>query len=339
MPDSKRPLDKSAPRYAAGKMEVKGGTGGITAMCPCGEFLEIYKEDTTFRVRAPESVDPEETNPNAPWVASISDSVGSASPVVARVLLQGAEILKGAMFDGDVDKDAVVQLLHSCKESLVVCEKVAKRVASRVDAIIEEIKSSGIPRDNYGRGLNPFPQVPELEPDTAVFLIHAKRSIQQICRLPVAFLPIQAKDNNFDDLAKTLAKSVGDSAPVAGFVRDNAPGVRYLIDLRNFQEHPKNKKTVIDNFRVMPDGSIRVPMWHVSEQQPHPIREEMLAAVDFLIQMTEGMLIHLVMGKATKNIPFIIEEIDDAKVDPKNPIKYRLSIDIGRLKFPRPASN
>jgi len=63
-------------------------------------------------------------------------------------------------------------------------------------------------------------------------------------------------------------------------------------------------------------------MWHVSDQEPHPIREEMLAAVDFLIQMVETMLIHLVMAKVTKNTPFIIEEIDDSKVDPKNPAKY-----------------
>ena len=44
-------------------------------MQSCGEFLEMYKVDKTFRVKSPESIDPEETNPNAMWVTSPTDDV------------------------------------------------------------------------------------------------------------------------------------------------------------------------------------------------------------------------------------------------------------------------
>lgn len=65
------------PRHSAGSMELKEGTGPITAAFSCGSFLEIYKQDITFRIRTPEAIDPEELNPNAPWVASPVANVGS----------------------------------------------------------------------------------------------------------------------------------------------------------------------------------------------------------------------------------------------------------------------
>ena len=339
MPDSRRPVNSRLPRDAAGSLDLHGGTGGITAMCSCGEFLEVYKEGVTFRVRCPESIDPGRTNPNAPFVAAVADSVGSSSPVVARVLLQGRDILEMAVFERQVDKAAVVQLLHASKESLVVCEKVAKRVASHVDSIINEIRAHGLKRDSRGRTVYPFPQAPELEANATAFLVNAKRAIQSICRLPSLFLSVEPKDTNFDALVKTLSKAAGTSSPVTKFVRSNAAAVRYLIDLRNFQEHPGAKRTIVDNFAVMPDGSVAVPMWYVSGETPRPIRDEMLAAVGFLVQIAEAMLIHLVMGAVSKQIPFVMEEIDDTHVNPKTPIRYRLSIDIKRLKTDAQASN
>jgi hypothetical protein len=301
-------------------------------MCSSGEFLEVYKKDMTFRVKTPESIDPGRTNPNAPFVVAVSDNVGSASSTVARVLLQGRDILQSALFQEKVDTPSIVQILHACKEALVVCEKVAGRVASQVDTIVGEIQASGLERDSRGKALNPFPQVSDLEANATAFLIHAKRSIHTICRLPSMFLPVPAKDNNFDALGKTLASAIGTQAPITEFVRANAPGVRYLIELRNHQEHPDIKRTVIDNFAVMPNGTISVPMWYVSGETPRPIGEEMPGAVTFLVQMAEAMLIHLVMHTVDKRFPFIIQELDAGQVNPEMPIKYRLSIDVSKLK-------
>ena len=131
-------------------------------MCPCGDFLEIYKVDKTFRVRTPETIDPDETNPDCPWIASPITDVGSANPIIARVLLQGHEILKASMFEGDVNKETVVEKLHACKDTLVACENVIKIVVGHIDRIVEEIHSKGIPIDTAGRTLNPFPEVPNL---------------------------------------------------------------------------------------------------------------------------------------------------------------------------------
>lgn len=332
MTDPDVPTKKHLPRDSAGSLELQGGTGGITAICSCAEFLEVYKEDVTFRVRTPESIDPGRTNPNAPFVAAMSDSVGSSSPAVARILLQGRDILDAASLEPRVDKPAVVQALHSCKEAVVICEKVAARVAGRVDAIVGEIQASGVKRDSRGRALNPFPQVPDLDSDVSTFLIHAKRAIYDICRLPSMFLPVPAKDNNFDDLGKTLERAIGAGAPITGFVQRSASVVRYLIELRNWQEHPGAKRTVVENFAVTPDDKISPPTWYVSGETPSPVGTDMRAATQFLVEIAEGILIHLVMHTIDKRFPFIIEEDEPARVDPKKPIKYRLSVDVSKLK-------
>ena len=152
-----------SPRYSAGSVELKEGTGPITMVCSYGEFLELYKADKTFRLKTPETIDPEETNPDAPWVVSPVSNVGSSNPIIARVLLQGHEILRAALFEGNINKELITKQLHKCKEALLACESLAKRVGEHIDDINQEINENDIGRDNHGRALNPFPQVPDLD--------------------------------------------------------------------------------------------------------------------------------------------------------------------------------
>lgn len=320
------------PRDAAGYLDLNEGTGGIIAMCSCDGFLEVYKQDLTYRIQTPQTIDPDRVNPHTPFVAAVTDNVGSSNSIVARVLLQGLEILNGAVFDRAIDKEAVVRELHAIKEALVACHKVAERVVSHVARVVDDGEKHGIPGDDRG-SLNPFPQVPDLEADTTTLLIHAKRSIRRISQLPSIFFSIP-RDSDFDHLLKRLEK-VAAAGAMMKFVRDNAPGIRYLSELRNCQEHPKKgRHTMIDNFKLLPDGTVAVPMWYVSGETPRPIAGEMRKAIEFLIMMAEAMLIHLVMACVMKNFPFIIQPIEP--VNPTNPMKYRISIDVKQLNLKSP---
>jgi len=252
------------------------------------------------------------------------------------VLLQGHEILEATAFVREINKEIITKHLHSCKEMLLACEGIAKRVAERIDNIVHDINKRGISKDSQGRALNPFPQVQDLDTDCGMFLIQANRAIKLICELPGYFIELDELDTNFEHLGNRLEKAIGDNVPLTRFVKENAPAVRNLIDLRNFHEHPKKKKTVIQNFQVMPHGEIQVPSWWIvgaADQEAHPIKEEMFSAVDFLMQAAEAMLLHLVIHCMSKEIPFIVEVIPDERVNPENPIKYRMSIDITKLKM------
>ncbi|MEW4983922.1 MAG: hypothetical protein AB1Y26_11845 [Cycloclasticus sp.] len=81
------------PRHAAGSFELKEGTGPITGMQSCGEFLEMYKVDKTFRVKSPESIDPEETNPNAMWITSPTDKDQGVSQLDFPIAIFQVKIL------------------------------------------------------------------------------------------------------------------------------------------------------------------------------------------------------------------------------------------------------
>lgn len=322
---------KNLPRHSAGSMELREGTGPITAMCSCGSFLEVYKRDKTFRIQTPESIDPSETNANVPWVASPYADVGSSNLTVARVLLQAREMLDMAVFDESFNKDAVIVHLHACKESLLSCEKIATRIIRNIDDIVQQITKYGVSKDNGGRGLNPFPQVPDLDTDCGMFLIQANRAIKLVCELPKHFIRLDKTDSNFDYLSKRLAEAVGEASPLTKFARARAHIVRYLIDLRNFHEHPKHLRTVIENFRILPNTQIQVPTWYVAggnQTVPHPIKEEVVSAVDFIRDLAEIMFIHLLMHRISRKFPYFIERVADEKLDPTLPIRYRLSIDI-----------
>jgi hypothetical protein len=196
-------------------------------MCSGDGFLEVYKQDLTYRIQTPETIDPDRTNPRARFVAA---KVGSSNPIVARVLLQGQDILNGAVFDRPIDTQVVIRELHAIKEALVACHKIAERVASHVARVVDD-----------GEKLNPFPQVSDLDADATTFLIHAKRAIRRISQLPSIFLSIPG-DSDFDHLLKRFTK-VASARPMMKFVRDNAPGIRYLSELRNCQEHRRRGGT------------------------------------------------------------------------------------------------
>lgn len=323
------------PRHAAGSSELIGGTGPITAVCPIGSILEMYKQDKTFHIRSPEAIDPDNTNPSAPWVTSSVADVGSSSLSVARVLLQSRAMLDAAMIEGVIDKAAVLANLYSCKESLVSCEILASRVRNGILEVTRQINEHGIERDNHGRGLNPFPQVSSLDLDCGSFLVHINRAIKMVCEMPSLFLELERKDSNFDHLARRLSGAVGDSEPLAEFVQANSRGIRYLIDLRNYHEHPGATRTIIQNFRVLPAGQIQSPTWEMTGDLATDARSidiELSAAVDFVRDIAEAMFIHLLSYRLSPAFPFYIEEVPAEKIDPALPIRYRLSIDFSQFK-------
>ena len=321
------------PRDRGGSVTLSEGTGGIVSMCPCEHFLEVYKVDATFRIESPETIDPARTNPNAPFVAAVADHIGSGHPIVARVLLQGREILQSAIFASAVDLDAVINRLHAVKEALVACHKASEHISRHVEAVEARWKEQQADSRGGHRVIPSLPQVPDLEPMATQFLVNAKRAIAGICGLAPLFLQLERTDNNLDHLGDRIAALLGDQAALTLFLRDYADSARYVIDLRNAQEHPKaGRVTHIQNVRIQPDGSPAAPVWFVTGATPRPIHVETAAAINRIMEMAELMLIFLVDQRLDPRWPFAIEEVPDSERNPSQPIRFRLSIDMSRLR-------
>jgi hypothetical protein len=321
------------PRDAGGSFKLDGGTGPLTGMCNCVDFMEVYKVDTTFRIKSPESIDPERTNPHAPWVNSIEEGVGSAHHAVARVLMQGRQLLDGGIFNPAPDKDAVVRLLHAIKEELVACDKVATRVRNIVESIAAQIQSQA--PASPPRMLSPFPQIADLDGEATAFLIRAKRAVRLMCSLPSKFIDVPDKDSNFEFLGATVKAKLGVDSPVTQLIENHADAVKHLIELRNFQEHPSStKSTVVNNFRVLPDGRIGLPEWYVTDSQARLIHEDMNGAVAFLIVTAELLLAYLVQHVIDPKWPLVIVQIPEEQQDAAAPVRLRVSMDMSRVRPP-----
>lgn len=323
--------NNKSPRDRAGSFEL-GTDGSIMGMYSFGEFLEIYTQNKTFRITSPDNIDPHKTNPNTPWVTTPIRDVGSSNPIIARLIMQGDQFIQAAWFENNINKETILKLLHQCTEDLLVCDKIAKKVGVEVKEKILEVESQGIRKEKRAHGLNPFPHISDLNADCEAFLIKSKRTIKSICDLATFFFAIPIKDNNFDNLASSLSSKLKPNCNLINFIVSNAATVKNIIELRNFQEHPsEKKKTVIENFRLTPDIQLIPPQWHITGTSPSFIKEDMEYIVNFLLGIAEEMLMLLVLATVKKEIPYVIVKIEDKEINSDAPIRYKLTIDFSKM--------
>jgi len=311
------------PRDAGGSIEITEGTGPIRAMVSTGELLEIYKSDKTFRLETPETIDPARTNPNAPFVVTRVHDVGTSNRIVARVLLQADQILTSALVADQEKVNSVRKQLHACKEHLLRCEAVANHLRVKMDKVQERVNQL---QSGNARLINPLPQVDGLEADCGTFLADVNRAVRMVSGLPSLFVPLEKPDNNFDHLQDRLVKEIGENEAVTQLVTAAAPDLRRLVDLRNYFEHPAQRKTVVRNFHVLPEGSVSQPTWNLSGDTPVSILKDMSDATDLLVCVTEELLINLVLYRGRDRFLFNVQETPDDQLDRDFPVKYRVLV-------------
>lgn len=327
--------NKNLPRHQAGHVALKGGTGGITGMYGLDNYLETYKIDRTFRIQTPDSLDPDETVSDMPWVVSEVPGIGSGHPIVARVFIQSAEAIRQKTFKRKTDEKKLLMLMHSCKEDLLICEKAHNELLSEYEHILRKIAKEGIERD--GKALNPFPQIHDLSSRVTVFLTALKRSFQSIARVFGEFYEKNITNPRFDKIISYLKQQKPEYKPYMDFFTCTQGDVTNLLDLRNYQEHPTDdKKTVIYNFRVTPKG-IRPPSWHVTGRPESPIVEDMKATINFMIQFAETNFFYCLLDNLSGWIPWRLVEIPPENRNMNCPIRYSLEIDMSQLQ--RKSSN
>lgn len=310
------------------------GTGEVTGMVSCGDFLEVYKRDKTYRVTTPGTVDPGRTNANAPWLVSPVSDVGSAHPVVARLFIQSVEMLTAGNFPKAQGILPVTKHLHACKETLLECDSLATAMVGRIDALVNEIERQGLSKERSGRGFNPFPVVDGLEGDCGALLTRVNRAIRRISGIPHLLLGTDGADSNFDHLEKRLSGLLGASTPFPTYVREQSARIRHLVDLRNYDEHPGEKRTRIRNLHVLPNGDLKVPTISLEggdDSAEYSLRSVLVAVVPYLLDVSERVVIHSVLNGLSRGSPFVVQRISDSEVDASRPVRHRLTVNASNI--------
>jgi hypothetical protein len=320
-------FNKDAPRYRASHGELIGGTGGITRMCPAGDFLEVYKIDKTFRIYPPEVLDPKEVDPNMPWMSKPVSDVGSANCIVARVFIQFSEAIKNTPLKDGVNKDDILRCMHRCKELLLICTERHVSINNEVERICDMIRKKEL--KSKSRHFGGFPQVEKLEERCAEFLSNAKNVIQTLAELINVFYKTTFDGPRFDKIVKWAEINLQQNKQFLLYLKKIAPDIKNIADFRNAQEHPKRRKKLkIENFTIKPGGVVYVPIWYISDEKPTDIHHSMKAIAKFLMDISEGIFLYCVMDNIRSSLSFIVRAVDDTALDHQCPIKYFVEPDL-----------
>jgi hypothetical protein len=323
-------FNKDAPRYRAGHGELKEGTGPITKMCPTAEFLEVYKIDKTFHIRAPENLDPEEKDPNMGWTSSCVANVGSGNHIVARVFIQGCEALQNVSLKGGINKKEIIQLLHQSKELLLSSEKAYLTIKSQCDECLDKLQKGEV--EKKGNIYNSFPVVENIELNTATFLMNAKKFIETQAKIINEIFHSSFNGPRFDIIIKWVEQEHADEDKFISFLKAYNEGLERITNLRNAQEHPeKNRKLHVNNVRLLPENKVAEPSWYITREQETAIRPEMEAMIKFLIEFSETLLLFCIMITLETWIPYKVVEIPEDRRDQSCPVRFQIQIDADGL--------
>ena len=208
---------KQFARNQGGSVELKEGTGGITKMCVIDNFIEIYKIDKTFTFYTPNSLDPEQTDPNMPHVITNIKDVGSANKIVARVFIQLYDVLKSSPLYRDINKKEIIILLHESKELLLFCENAFNEFETKYRDCINFITSSNLNR--VGNIFTNFPSIDNLNSLVTSFLTNAKKFITNQVKIFNVFYHTEYNGARFDSIIKWLETNYKDETELIKFLK------------------------------------------------------------------------------------------------------------------------
>jgi len=291
-------------------------------MCIVDDVMEIYKVDKTFQIIAPEKSDPTESNPDMPFMATVVSDEGSGSDINARVFIQAHESYKNLIQQDEKFND-IVKALHNTKKYLLDANKIKRKIEA--DIIIEYGK---LPIKNK-HAYTFVPYVCDLEKDINIFLMNAKLSIQNVVLLFNSFFNANISGPRFDKVMKYLINNSKDNTDLYKIATEIEPNISYIVDMRNAQEHPnENKKLLIKNIAILPNEEMQKPTIQYNNEGPFDIITEFNEIVAFLVDSFEVFTLHCLMEYLSPKYKCKIISVPQEYVDPKCPIKYRVTINL-----------
>jgi len=254
------------------------------------------------------------------------DGVGSKNSIVARIFIQTHEALKNALLKKELNKEEIIVLSHSCKEFLLSCEKAFLEFNEKYGECKRKFEEGKVKRER--NILSEFPTIDNLDQIAAVFLSNAKKIIETEAKIVNGFFNTSFNGPRFDVIIKWAEENIPDKTEFITFLKSTNDELWYITDLRNHQEHPqKDRKTHINNFRILPDNQIGLPSWYVTGNEEADMRSDMSHAIEFLMQFFEVLMFHCILINLDTKFPFKVTEVPEGQRDKNCPIRYKLEID------------
>lgn len=168
-------------------------------------------------------------------IQKISD-VGTDNPIVAGLTIGLFDIVKMAEIDKET-QDAINSSNLNIVHNLTKAEKIGLQICTNIDAVMEELKKTGVQTQSFERCVN-VPSTEGLD-DVREFLKLCKQSLQELVKIINLFCDIGTSLPRYDKICGKLKEVYGDADPVFLQVKEDHDGwLKKVLDLRNADEHP-----------------------------------------------------------------------------------------------------
>ncbi|MGF7051887.1 hypothetical protein GGC47_001052 [Bosea sp. OAE752] len=252
---------------------------------------------------------------------------GAGNPIVARLGMQTADLLKWIDISEEKRGDIAQLYIFNLCEKMVYCERIIER--------IERLRKEAGDASAANPAIAPF--IPELEPICHDFLYQTKNLIRDALLVFDPLFGKRFKDaSDLVDLkrkgnAKVVdwaIKALGPNHSLTEMLTNEATWVSEPIKMRNAVEHPGGFSGTLQilNVRRMAviGGPLVGPVWRRREGGYSDVLSDMRAMLVSILTFAEELIVQAVMAlPASKQIQ--VYEVPEAERDPQAPIRFKVA--------------
>lgn len=300
--------------------------GEIITMIDFGEFMEVYTEQSTYKLMTPDSIDPKREHQNVPWVYTKISDFGASNPLVANTVIMTDEFLRQLYSNEDINR---IQIISKARDIKSVLLNYLLSLQSLIDNSNAEIKKF-IENESVmnGKAHAYFPQLKGLDGYATDFLISAKRCIQEVSVMVNFFLPLKRKHGRIDKLLQEVKANNTEATTLINVLKEYLPMCEHIYSFRNAQEHAATTDTplIVNNFSFENGNELNAPKWGLQGQGLKYVYEEANEILSFLISFFEEVFLSCVslVFPAFPKYEIVFNE-NPVK---ENPVRYRLHLSL-----------
>ncbi len=285
------PIDKIRDAAFSLRVGAEGDDSHIVDFYKIGQKrMLLIKEKGIYEVTLPDQIDPQRTNATLRPAQQRVLEVGAEDETVGRILFGAKALFEPPMLGNDFDYVGALSLAYSALRDLIAMRDTQNTLSKDLAAESTQFQNRTPARDSVH-----LPSAPNIHARCDSFGLkahHVAKSVKDMTRL---FYADAITNKWVDALASVAASRHPPDNPLAKFLKDAAPLLLFVINLRNAMEHPlPNQRVVVTDYSINESGNIIAPTIEVihptTPQSRIDALEFMLRTTETLVDVVEGMI-------------------------------------------------
>lgn len=322
-------------------MESEVG-GAIQKMISIGDELLLFSENRVSKILTADTIDPDQSDQTTRHSYQDIYQVGSASPVVARTILQAEELLGSVHLREATSNERLLTIAWEATQHLLNCEAAQHAIyrdvlelASKCDALVESHKALG--------SIPSLPQVEDLEGRVTMFLGSAKRCAERIHRLLGECFGTPNLRENFQSYREWVRANRPELEDLLCLLENDALWLKQLADARNALDvnHSRDGYRVYTkNFSLAPGNKFSAPSWKFDLRARGGTQQvdfsdivlDMNTYLGNLCGFVEDMIVLCIRDTASNAFPYHFFRKDDKTSDNEIPTRFGVTVSLEKMR-------